>query len=169
MANIIKQEKIIDTQKRALLKYVIITDGTTNEANTILLNAASLNYALNVNNQLLGAGTDKKSVYRTAIKRIFGNLKIGGNIRLQWQNDGNSEIVVLTSGRVDLQFEPMGDGATIATTGTNPTGNVLITTAGVTTNDAGTLFIDIRKDNRDYDAGQSADPVAFNKGPALFS
>ena len=32
--------------------------------------------------------------------------------------------------------------------------------------DAATIFIDLRKDNRDYDAGQTADPVAFNRGPA---
>lgn len=169
MPNIIKLEKIIDTQKRALLKYVILTDGTTNEANTVLLDAGSLNYALNVNNKILGAGTDRKSAYRTSIKRIFGSVKAGGNIRLQWRNDSNSEIVALAGGQVDLSFEPMGDGATISTTGANATGNILITTVGTTTNDAYTLFIDLRKDNRDYDAGQTADPVAFNQGPALFT
>jgi hypothetical protein len=34
--------------------------------------------------------------------------------------------------------------------------------------DAFTLFIDLRKDSRDYDSGQTADPAAFNLGSARF-
>ena len=62
----------------------------------------------------------------------------------------------------------MGDGATISNPNAvaNTTGNVMITTAGYAAGETFTLFIDLRKNSADYDAGQTADPVAFNLGPA---
>ena len=60
----------------------------------------------------------------------------------------------------------MGDGAVISNPEANATGNILISTANIGTGNTFTLFVDLRKDSRDYDAGQTADPVAFNRGPA---
>jgi len=46
------------------------------------------------------------------------------------------------------------------------TGDILLSINNNKNNDAFTLFIDLRKNNEDFDAGQTADPYAFNKkGP----
>ena len=47
-------------------------------------------------------------------------------------------------------------------------GNILLTVVTPSSADALTLFVDLRKDSRDYDSGQAFDPVAFNQGPAAF-
>lgn len=166
MANLIRQQNIIDSNKRALVKYVVISDGTQ-EANTVLLDAGSLAYSLNANNQILGTGTDRKSNYRTTIKRINGQMRSNAAlVKIKFNGDANSEIVVFGSGSFDYDFQSMGDGATISNPEANTTGNVLISTTGLGANEGFTLFLDLRKDGRDYDSGQTADPVAFNRGPA---
>ena len=166
MANLIRQQNVIDNNKRALIKYVVVSDGSQ-ESNTVLLDAGKLGFSLNANSKILGVGTDRKSNYRTTIKRIQGQLRSNAAmVRLQWKGDTNSEIVTLGSGRFDYDFQSMGDGATISNPEANASGNVLISTTGLAANEGFTLFIDFRKDNRDYDAGQTADPVAFNRGPA---
>jgi exoribonuclease R len=112
-------------------------------------------------------GTDRKGNYRTTIKRISGQAKSNAAfIKIQWRGDTNSEIVTVGSGRFDYDFMSMGDGATISNPEANPTGNLLISTTGLAANEGFTLFIDLRKDGRDYDSGQTADPTAFNRGRA---
>ena len=166
MANLIRQQKLIDTNKRALIKYVVVSDGTQ-EANTVLIDVGSLANSLNANGQILGAGTDRKSNYRTTIKRINGQMRSNAAfVKLKWNGDSNSEIVTFGSGNFDYDFQSMGDGAVIVNPEANTTGNVLISTTGLGANEGFTLFIDLRKDSGDFDAGQTADPVAFNRGPA---
>jgi hypothetical protein len=63
----------------------------------------------------------------------------------------------------------MGDGAVISNPEANATGDILLTAVTPSGADTITLFLDLRKDSRDYDSGQTADPVAFNLGPARFS
>lgn len=162
MANLIRQQKIIDSNKRALVKYVIISDGTQN-ANTVFLDVSSLNFAMNANSQIMVGGADPKSTYRTTIKRVFGSLSSNvGQIRLKWHGDSNSEIIAVGSGSFDYDFQSMGDGATLSNPEANSSGDILLTTTGLATGEAATLFLDIRKDGRDYDSGQTADPYAFN-------
>lgn len=165
-ANVTSFQKLVDTNKRALLKYVYVSTGSA-EANSILLDAASLSYALNANSYILGTGTDRKSKYNLSIKRIFGNFNLqraNGYVSVQWQGDTNSSIVVLGNGQIDYDFMSMGDGATISNPEANATGNILISTSDVVAKDSFTLFLDVRKDSADYDAGQTADPAAFNSG-----
>lgn len=162
MANLIKQQLVVDTTKRTLAKYVLISDGTQN-ANTKLLDASTLVNALNANGYIMNAGVHPKSTYRTSIKRIFGNLSSNvGRIKLQWQGSSNSEIITFGSGSFDYDFQSMGDGAVISNPESNSNGQILITTTGLVANELATIFIDLRKDSRDYDQGQTADPYAFN-------
>lgn len=162
MANLVRQQKLIDSNKRALVKYVLISDGTQN-ANTVLLDVSTLNFAMNANNQLMVAGADAKPIYRTTIKRVFGSVSSNvGQIRLKWHGDANSEIIIVGGGSFDYDFQSMGDGATIANPEANSSGDILLTTTGLTTGEAATIFVDVRKDGRDYDSGQTADPYAFN-------
>jgi hypothetical protein len=163
MPNIIREQKLIDSNKRALIKYVILSDGT-NEANTRLLDASNLAFALNANGYIMQSNVHPKSNYRTTIRKVKAYSRTGGSFRLKWEGDANSEIITFGSGSVDFTFE--NDGAIISNPEANATGDILLNTANLVAGDTTTIFLDIRKDSLDYDAGQTADPYAFNaKGP----
>jgi hypothetical protein len=161
MANIINSQLLVDNNKRSLVKITMEFD--TDEANTVLIDASALAYALNASGQIMTSGADPKGNYRTSIKRIFGNTKTDGHIKLQWEGDTNSDIVILTDGNFDYNFESSGDSAVITNPEANATGNILYSIVEAGTDDVMTLFIDLRKNSRDYDAGQTADPTAFNR------
>lgn len=160
MANVIREQKLIDGNKRALIKYVILSDGSQ-ESNTRLVDASSLAFALNANGVI--SQTDLKSNYRTTIKKIKAYSKNAGSVRLKWEGDANSEIITFGSTTVDFNFE--NDGAVISNPEANATGDILISTVGMTAGDTVTIFLDLKKNSEDYDAGQTADPYAFNRRP----
>lgn len=165
MANVLKGQRIIDGNKRALIKYVFLSDGTA-VANATLVDASSLAFSLNANGYIMSSNTHPKSSYRTTIKRIFGNAKVNSYVTLQWAGSSNNEILIITNGSFDYDFQSMGDGAVVPIDDTNATGDILFTINGNKPNDAFTIFLDLRKNNEDFDAGQTADPYAFNrKGP----
>lgn len=173
MANVIGQQNIVDTAKRSLLKFVYVSDGSA-ESNTVLIDASVLAYAMNTNSKIMSGGTDRKSNYRTTIKRVAGTSQSNnGIVTLQWHGTGaQTNVAIITFGksqRFEYDFQSMGDGATVSNPNNvaNTTGNVMITTAGYISGETFTLFVDLRKNSADYDAGQTADPVAFNRGPAL--
>jgi hypothetical protein len=160
MANSIAEQKLIDSNKRALIKYVILSDGSQ-ESNTRLVDASSLAFALNTTGVI--SQTDLKSNYRTTIKKIKAYSKTTGSIRLKWEGDANSEIITFGSASVDLNFE--NDGAVISNPEANATGDILVSTLGMSAGDTVTIFLDLKKNSEDYDAGQTADPYAFNRRP----
>jgi hypothetical protein len=163
MANIIKEQKLVDNNKRTLIKYVATIDSAA--ANTVLVDVSQLRFALNANGYIMTSNVDPKSTYRTTIRRIFGNAKANGYIKLIWQGANNSEdIVIINDGRFDYSHEFMGDGVVINNPDPTSNGNILMTIVSPSATDALTLFIELRKDSLDYDAGQTADPVAFNRG-----
>lgn len=163
MGNTIRNQRLVDNNKRCLTKIVLVSDGT-NESNTVIVNASSLQYALDTTGSIMANNANAKSVYRTTVKRITGTSS-GANthIRLQWEGDANGEIITFGQGNFDFDFQSMGDGAVITNPEANATGNILLSTAGLTSSATITLFIDLRKDSRDYDSGQTKDPVAFNR------
>lgn len=160
MANLIREQRLIDSNKRALIKYVILSDGTQ-EANTRLLDASTLQFALNANGYIMQSNTHPKSSYRSTVRKIKAYSRTGGSFRLKWEGDANSEIITFGSGSVDFTFE--NDGAIIPNPEANATGDILISTANLVFGDTTTIFLDIRKESLDYDAGQTADPYAFNR------
>lgn len=165
MANQITEQRIIDNNKRALLKYVATID--TAAANNLLVNVSTLRFALNANSQISSVvDTDQKNLYRTTVKRVFGTAKANAYYRLIWQGANTADIVTIGDGSFDYDFQSMGDGAIISNPDVNSNGDILLTIVTPSSADMLTLFIDLRKDNRDYDAGQTADPVAFNRGRA---
>ncbi len=169
MANILYKQVLVDTNKRSLIKWVGVSDGTT-EANTVLLDVASLAFSMNANNQILGTGTDRKSLYRTSIKRIYGQgvFKTKGHIFLKWQSSGanaNTPFIAIGDGHFDYNFDAEGMTASIPIIDSaNSTGNIIFSSNGNSNGDALTLFIDLKKDGRDFDQGQTRDPAAFNSG-----
>ena len=169
MANVIKEQRLIDSTKRALIKYVITSDGTA-DANTVLVDVSTLSGALNTAGYIMSANTDPRPHYRTAIKRVFGYgaANVGGTILLKWHRNGaNDEIVGVGGGSFDYNFDAHGESALITNpnpggTGTGNTGDILYSSTlgpGIVT-----LFVDIKKDNRDYTAGQHVRPSDFNFG-----
>lgn len=162
MANTIREQRLIDSNKRALIKYVVLSDGTQ-ESNTRLLDASNLSFALNANGYIMSSNTDPKSNYRTTVRKIKAYSKTSGSVRLKWEGDANSEIITFGSASVDLNFE--NDGAIIWNPEANATGDILISTLGLTAGDTFTIFLDLKKNSEDYDAGQTADPYAFNRRP----
>lgn len=164
MANLVKEHKIIDNSKRALIKYVFLAD--TAAANSTLVDVSMLRNALNVNNYIMTSNTNPKTTYRTTIKRVYGSAKANAYFKIQWIGDANSEIITIPTGNFDYSFDSMGDGAVINNPEANSIGDILYSIITPSSADTLTLFIDLRKDARDYDAGQTADPVAFNRGPA---
>ena len=163
MANRIIGQRLVDSTKRVLTKIVLVSDGTQ-ESNTTLVDVSSLRFALNTAGNIMTANVDPKTQYRTTIKRIMGNVKANGTIRLQWHGAGNSEIITAGTGSFDYNFESMVDGGVITNPESSSSGDILISTVGLVGSDCATIFIDQRKDNGDYDAGQTADPYAFNRG-----
>lgn len=163
MANKIIEQKLVDSTSRALIKYVYISDGSA-AANLTLVDASSLANAMNANSQLMVANTHPRTIYRTSIKRIYGTAKANGYYALQWGGASNTEIITITSGIFDFNFDALGLSASISNPDSSPTGDILITSSGAASGDAITLFIDLKKDARDFSAGQHADPAAFNKG-----
>jgi len=167
MANVIREQKLIDNQKRSLIKYVATLD--TAVANTMIVDASQLRFALNANSYIMTSNTHIKNNYRTSIKRIYGQAKANAYFKVLWQGANTADIITITSGSFDYSFDSMGDGAVISNTDAASNGNILLTVVTPSSADTLTMFIDLRKDSRDYDAGQAADPVAFNRGPASFS
>ena len=160
MANKVSLQKLIDNNKRALLKYVIIPDGTAT-ANASLIAFSDLAFAINATGQI--SNTNPKPSYSVSIKRVYGHsgMNTGYGI-LGWQNDANSDIVSFKTGSFDYNMTgTTGDNAVIISPAGNTKG-IVYTLVSPTSNDAITLFVDVRKDSTSFDAGQTADPIAFN-------
>lgn len=160
MAISLNIQKLVDSNRRTLFKIVGSGSGT----NTLLIDPAKLAYSLNVNNKILGTGTDRKGSYGITIKRISGQGQFAttNKVTLQWEDDTNSPIVTCGNGFFDYNFDVEGLTASIGVLpNANATGNVLITSTA-TTGDAWTILLDLKKDGRDFDQGQTRDPAAFN-------
>lgn len=160
MANGISEHKLVDTNRRSLVKYVGTVDSAA--ANVVLLDVSSLALSLNTNGKIMSSNTDIKSLYRTQIKRIWGqgHFKSAGYVTLRW-GGANSEICTIGNGQFDYNFDAEGLTASIPAN-TAGSGDINYSTTGVAAGDAFTLFIDLKKDGRDYDQGQTADPIAYN-------
>jgi hypothetical protein len=165
MANRVERQTLIDTNKRTLLKYVIFADGTAT-ANSSLIKFNELRFAKNANSYI--SNTDPKPHYGVGIKRVYGYSKIqnaAGYITLKWEDAANSEILAFGSNDIDIDVSGglSGDAATIYSAAANVKGLIYSATSP-TAGDVVNLFIDIRKDSKDFDAGAGADPQAFNAG-----
>lgn len=169
MANIIKGHILVDTNRVTVVKLVGILDNTA-MANTTILDVSQLAYALNTRGYIMTANTDYKTTYRTTIKRIWGQggLKDGRAI-LKWggtNGNANTEICTFHHSMFDYNFASMGSPGSIPIQDVaNSTGDIVMSLDGNNLNDSFTLFIELHKDGRDYDQGQTRNPAAFNSGP----
>lgn len=166
MATVVTTQTLVDSTTRTLIKVVGV-GGT--DANVKLVTAANLAFALTANGAAVltpGDTGNAKSQYRTTIRRVFGQgqLTAGKYVMLHWANDANTNMVSFGSGAFDYNFSADGTVGCIPQPAiANTSGDILFSSTAAAT-DAWTLFIDLKKDNRDYSAGQIADRLAFNKG-----
>lgn len=164
MATVLTTQTLVDTNRRSVIKVFGVGGG---DANTSLIVAANLAYALSKTNTILTPGdtANAKTQYRTTIKRIWGqgHGSAGKFVTLQWRNDANTIIAGFGVGQFDYHFDAEGLSASIPQPAVaNTTGDIIFTST-LNASDAFTLFIDLKKDGRDYDQGQTRDPAAFNK------
>lgn len=169
MANLVREHKLIDSTKRTLVKYVFIGDGTP-VANTILVDTSMLSGALNTAGYIMSSNTNPRSKYDVAIKRAHGQLSsnVGSYVKLQFHGTQNAETLVIGPGNFDFHFETSGDGAVIKNEEAGANGDILYSTGNLPAGATLTLFLDLKKNNASYSAGQHASPIDFNRGPAAF-
>lgn len=161
MATVLTTQTLVDTNRHSVIK-IVGTGGT--DANVTLIRAANLAYAINATGSI--SQLNPKRLNRIAIKRIWGQGQMGSSnaVTLKWGGNSNSAIVTFGAGRFDYNFDSGSTAGTIEIPDTaNCTGDIVFSsTAGAT--DSWTLFIDLKKDGRDYDQGQTADPISFVRG-----
>lgn len=161
MATVLTTQILVDTNRHAVIK-VVGKDG--GDANTTLVDVSNLAFAINATGQV--SSTNPKALNRVAIKRIWGQGQIASNkfVTLQWGGAANSSIVTFGNGSFDYNFDSSSTPGTIEIPDSaNCSGDVVFTSTA-TTGDAWTLFIDLKKDGRDFDQGAARDPLAFNRG-----
>lgn len=159
MATVLTTQKLVDNNRHTVIK--IVGYGGT-DANVSLVVAANLAYAINATGQV--STLNPKRLNRVAIKRVWGQgqMTAAKAVTLQWGGNSNSSIVTFGNGPFDYNFDAGSTAGTVEIPDqANCTGDIVFTsTAGAT--DTWTLFIDLKKDGRDYDQGQKADPKSFN-------
>lgn len=162
MATVLTKQTLVDTNRHSVIKIVGV-GGT--DANVSLVVAANLAFAINATGQV--STTNPKRLNRVAIKRIWGQGQLataGTGVTLKWGGNANSSIVTFGNGPFDYNFDSGSTPGTIEIPDqANCTGDIVFSsTAGAT--DTWTLFIDLKKDGKDFDQGQARDPLAFNNG-----
>jgi hypothetical protein len=158
MATTLNKQTLVDTNRHSVIK--IVGSGGT-DSNASLVVASSLAYAINATGSV--STFNPKRLNRVAIKRIWGQGQLSqGAVTLKWGGNSNSSIVTFGTGWFDYNFDSGSTPGTIEIPDqANCTGDIVFSsTAGAT--DTWTLFIDLKKDGRDYDQGQARDPAAFN-------
>ena len=153
MAN--TSQKLIDSERRVVYKWT----GNSAEPAVVKIDAGALNFSLNANNLLLGSGTDRKSLYHLALKKIVYDVAPGqasgnGYVELYWTGTPNQTMVTL-SGRGEMDFAEGGDGIVITNnaTGAGANGNVGLQTVNfASTGCSYTIVADFRKQLDDYNS-----------------
>jgi hypothetical protein len=159
MATVLTTQTLVDTNRISVIKVVGVGGS---DANASMIVAANLAYAINATGQV--STSNPKRLNRVAIKRIWGQgqMTAAKAVTLQWGGNTNTSIVTFGNGPFDYNFDAGSTPGTIEIPDpANCTGDIVFTsTAGAT--DTWTAFIEIKKDGRDYDQGQTRDPAAFN-------
>ena len=159
MATTITKQTLVDNNRHTVIK-VVGAGGT--DANVSLIVAANLAFAINATGQV--STSNPKRLNRVAVKRVWGQgqMATSSNVALKWGGNANTTILTFGNGWFDYNFDAGSTPGTIEIPDTaNSTGDIYFSsTAGAT--DSWTVFIDLKKDGRDYDQGGARDPQAFN-------
>ena len=160
MATTLTTQTLVDSNRRTVIKIVGSGGG---DSNASLVVAANLAFATNATGVI--SKVNPKRLNRVSIKRVWGQgqITVGKAVTLQWGGNANSSIVTFGNGPFDYTFDSESSPGIINIPDeANCTGDIVFTSTAVA-GETWTLFIDLKKDGRDYDQGQTADPIAFNK------
>jgi hypothetical protein len=161
---------LIDTTKRAVIKRVGIFDSSGgDEVQTVMLDPRTLSGVLDANGNLWRTGNTLPAGFGgcLTVKRIVYNVDAEvGHVQLKWQGvDEANDKTIWAFGVGAGDTNPNDNLPVIWNNSANPTGNIVIKTAGTTANAAYTIILEVHKDGRYFQAGQFNDPAAFNYPP----
>ncbi|MEX0598075.1 MAG: hypothetical protein WD512_16425 [Candidatus Paceibacterota bacterium] len=166
MAILTNIQKIVDSTDRAIIKISSVFDGSGQETAATKIDVSELANAMNVNNKIMVANTHSKSSYRTTIRKVIWTVT-DGIVVLEWQNQSSNNLPIFTLGAGGgvLDLSTLGSAMAIpnADVLANTNGDILVSTKGMVANSAYTVVLELKKDGRDYDQGQTRDPHAFNR------
>lgn len=170
MSNVFTYQVIKDTTEHTVIKLTGLFDGLSgDESNTARIQANSLYGALDSSRaNLLSsvANTGPLSYYNLLVNRIWYDTPASNSdVELYWNADVPKTIFHLNG---NGEYNNSGNWLTIPnnTRGSaNSTGDIGITTKGMSANSSYTVIIELRKDNYDYQRGQFNEPAAFNYPP----
>ena len=161
MANSNNVQKLKDTNKTAVFKLTGFFDGTGEETNVLKIDTSTLTFAMNANNMIMSANTHPKPRYRAIPTRIWYDCNIkNGWLKLNFDSS-SGDATILAVGRGQAQVDCTE--AQVNRQEANSNGDIMLSTSGASGNDSYTIIVELRKDARDFDQGQTADPQAFNK------
>jgi hypothetical protein len=166
MANIYTYQVLRDTTEKAVIKLTANFDGTGQESNAYRIQANTLSGALTSNNNILPNGTPL-SYYGLTVTRIGYNIasQQKGYVELTWTAANTAQSVPIMNMDLCGEYSEDQGMVSIKNNAPNPTGDIGVTTIGLTANCAYTLIIELRKENQYYQRGQFNDPAAFNYPP----
>ena len=166
MANIYTYQVLRDTTEKAVIKLTANFDGTGQESNAYRIQANTLSGALTSNNNILPNGTPL-SYYGLTVTRIGYNIasQQKGYVELSWTAANTTQSVPIMNMDLCGEYSEDQGMVSIKNNAPNPTGDIGVTTIGLTANCAYTLIIELRKENQYYQRGQFNDPAAFNYPP----
>lgn len=169
MANAFTYQVMKDTTEHAVIKLTGSFDGTSGQENNVArIQANTLYGALDSSKgNLLSsvANTGPLSYYGLGAYRIWYDCSTTGDVKLFWNATTPITLMMLNG---NGEYDGAGNWITIpnAAAGTpGCTGDIGITTRGMTANDSYTIIVELRKDNKHYQRGQFNDPAAFNYKP----
>lgn len=159
MANQNLVQKLVDQNKKVLVKMTGTFDGASGqETSVIKVDVSSLAFALNTSGKIMTANTNPKSTYRVYPTKIIYSVGINsGYVRLHYDDAGDGTLGVLRSSG-DIDTEALSLSNPQATSN----GDICLSTMGAVANDSYTVIMDMRKEATDYDQGQTAEPQPFN-------
>lgn len=165
MANNFNYQVISDNNKKIILYLTGELDANGEIANTKVIGSA-LPGALSVdanNNVLVANGGTPRSTYRYTVARIAHNVNIpSGYLRMYWEGTGTNSTLYDASGNFD--FNAYNNIGVIPNSANSPTGNIIFSTVNASSNCSYSIFLEIHKNNLDYNAGQILRPNDFNFG-----
>lgn len=174
MANDIRVQKIIDATNRARFLLTGFFDGASGqEAHVIKIDtwngiSGALSNASNTRVLLADAGGTQFNIapYNVSVTRVTHTISPGAMVNLAWQGTSSNVTFLQLFGSAAIDssqgmsqaFDPSVSGLG----GVGHTGNIVLSTTGMTANAGYMIIIDLKKDPKKFDQGQIARPKDFN-------
>lgn len=163
MSNTFTYQKIIDTNKKSVIKLTGMFDGSGQEANTKRIQANTLFGALDANNNLLITGNTAKTYYELSLFKCWFDINTSGYIQLYWTGDTNTPLLNL-SGCGEYNLNSGQPSIKNNNSSANTTGDIGITSVGMIANNSYTIILELHKNSSYYNYGQLTEPSVFNYG-----